>query len=81
MPPQQGECFLATGSVTYAQKAQRALAGAAIPSSVTKADTPAKRGCVHGIAFACNQKENVLRILRSAGLSQRISEDSILFLP
>ena len=63
-------CFAAIGSITYAQKAQKALAAAAIPSSVTKAEvSSSKRGCVYGIRFSCAQESNVRAILSNARIA------------
>ena len=63
-------CFAAIGSITYAQKAQKALANAAIPSSVTKAEvSSSKRGCVYGVRFSCLQEANVRTVLSNARIA------------
>ena len=62
-------CFAVTGTLTGAQKASRALAGAAIPSSVIKIDSAGTRGCVWGVSFSCNQTANVRSVLSSAGIN------------
>ena len=67
---QTGECTLAVGSVTQAMKARDALATAAIPSTVMKLDTSSlRRGCVYGIAFSCQQENNVRTVLAAARIS------------
>ena len=63
-------CFAAIGSITYAQKAQKALAAAAIPSSVTKAEvSSSRRGCVYGVRFSCAQESNVRTVLSNARIT------------
>ncbi len=63
-------CSAVLGTLTNAQKAQYALAAAAIPSRVIKETSPhAYRGCVWSVEFSCNQQQNVSRLLASAGIS------------
>lgn len=64
-------CTAALGTMTAAQKAQKVLASAAIPSGMTKLDTSPHRGCVWGITFSCNQTENVRSVLAAAGIAVR----------
>lgn len=65
-------CSAVMGTLTGAQKASKALAGAAIPSSVIKIDSPSgARGCVWGVSFSCNQTENVKSVLSSSGIGVR----------
>ena len=64
-------CTAALGTMTAAQKAQRALASAAIPTGLTKLDSSSRRGCVWGVSFSCNQKENVKSVLSAAGIAVR----------
>lgn len=65
-------CSAVIGSLTNAQRAQKALAQAAIPSSVAKSETAvSQRGCVWSIYFACNQGENVRSVLSAAGINVR----------
>lgn len=67
-----GGCFASIGSVTGAQKAQKALSAIAIPSKVIKIDTAARaRGCVYGISYSCSQENNVKNALTSARISVR----------
>lgn len=63
------ECFAELGSVTMAMKAQKALAAAAIPSSVVKTESSSRRGCSYGIRFSCNQWSNVRTVLFGAGIT------------
>ena len=66
------ECIAVMGAITNAQKAQRALSAAAIPSIVTKLPpTSSHKGCAWGIEFPCNQLVNVQNILSSYGISVR----------
>ena len=61
------DCAVELGSVTYAMKAQRALAAAAIHSTVVKTESSSsKRGCTYGIRFSCQQEQNVRTVLRAA---------------
>ena len=65
-----GECSAAIGSMTQAQKAQRALAEAAIPATVVKWESSSRLlGCVYGVRFACAQTNNVRTVLASARIS------------
>lgn len=66
---QHSTCSAELQSMTAAQKAQRALTGAAIPSRVVKLDGSRRRGCTYGVEFACNQKNNVAVILGRVGVS------------
>ena len=63
-------CRMAIGSVTYATKAQRALARAAIHSEVVKIDTKNHgRGCTYGLEFGCSQRKNIELILKNSGIN------------
>ena len=69
---QNTSCSADMGTLTNAQKAQKALAAAAIPSSVTKSEpASSRRGCVWSVNFSCNQSENVRSVLASAGINVR----------
>lgn len=62
-----GICFAELGSLTLAMKAQEALAAAAIPCAVEKAEAAASgRGCAYGIRFSCQQESNVRAVLSAA---------------
>ena len=64
------ECSAAIGSMTQAQKAQRVLAEAAIPSMVIKWENSSRLlGCVYGVRFSCGQAKNVRTVLASARIS------------
>ena len=64
------DCVAEIGSVTYAMKAQRALAQAAIPSAVIKSEkSSGRRGCTYGVAFSCSQENNARAVLASARIS------------
>ena len=66
----RGECSAAIGSVTQAQKAQAALAAAAIPSTVVKWESSSRlRGCVYGVRYSCQQQRNVETVLSSARIA------------
>ena len=63
------KCKLSVGSVTYAEKAMRALAMAAIYSEIIKLDGKERgRGCVYGLEIACSQLDNAKAVLRTAGV-------------
>ena len=63
-------CSAVMGTLTNAQKAQKVLAAAAIPTSVSKSESSSSnRGCVWSVNFACNQADNVRAVLASAGIS------------
>ena len=60
------ECSAEIGSVTYAMKAQSALAAAAIPSEIIKSEASSRRGCIYSISYSCSQANNVRAVLASA---------------
>ncbi|MBQ8849989.1 MAG: DUF3343 domain-containing protein [Clostridia bacterium] len=64
-----GGCQAELQSMTAAQRAQRILASAAIPSDIIKVGSSSRRGCSYGIEFACNQRNNVEATLLSAGIA------------
>jgi len=65
-----GECSAAIGSVTQAMKAQKALAAAAIPSTVLEWESSSRlRGCVYGVRYSCKQQRNVETVLASARIA------------
>ena len=65
-------CIAVIGSVTYAMKAQKLLAAAAIPSHAIKLDaTLSRHGCLWGIRFSYNQRNNVTAILQKNGIGIR----------
>ena len=69
---QYKSCRAVIGTLTGAQKAQKALTVAAIPSNVVKTESDTRHGgCVWSVSFACNQKENVIAVLSSAGIGVR----------
>ena len=74
-------CCAVMGTLTNAQKAQKALSAAAIPTGVNKSENPsAHRGCVWSVNFSCNQIENVKAVLSAAGIGVKAWEcgDDIL---
>lgn len=65
------------GSMTAAQRAQRALLGAAIRADIVKSDTESGRGCGYGVAFPTSQQGNVRAILSAAHVNvRRYSQDT-----
>lgn len=71
------ECLAVMGTLTAAQKAQKALSSAAIPTSVGKSESlTANRGCMWAVTFSCNQKQNVASVLANAGISVRAWEET-----
>ncbi len=72
MKTYKGSCSAELQSMTVAQKAQNALASAAIPVNIIKmSSSSARRGCSYGIEFACNQQNNVAAVLSASGISVR----------
>ena len=68
----RGWCMATLGSMTQAMRAQTVLTNAAVRAEVVKTDSArAKRGCAYAVAFSCQQRENVQRILKSAGIRVR----------
>ena len=67
------KCKLSIGSVTYAQKAMRALAVAAIYSETVRLDGRERgQGCVYGVELACSQIEIAKRVLGAAGIKASV---------
>lgn len=60
-----GSCSATIGSITQAMKAGRALAEAAIPTTVIKIEGTGRGsgGCVYGISFSCLQANNARSVL------------------
>ena len=70
-------CSAEMGSVTQAMKAQKALAAAAIPSTVIKKESSSRsKGCVYGIEISCSQLRNARAVLEAANISARAWNDS-----
>ncbi len=65
----KGSCSAELQSMTVAQKAQNALAAAAIPVNIIKTESSARRGCTYGIEYACSQQNNIAAVLSAAGIS------------
>ena len=64
------------GTLTNAQKAQRALSAAAIPSKIVKQSSSGfYRGCVWSVEFSYSQKQNARIVLSNAGISVRAWSD------
>ncbi len=65
-------CRVSVGSVTYAIKAQKALAVAAIHSEVVKLDSGNfGKGCTYGLEFGCSQLMGVKTVLNNLGIKYR----------
>ena len=67
-----GVCRAELRSVTLAQKAQRSLSAAAIPTEVVKLEGARGRGCSFGIEIPCNQCTNAERILSASGITVKL---------
>jgi len=64
------KCVFAIGSVTYAMRAQRALADSSVPSKVVKTKNEQRgRGCTYGVEVDCMYKNTAIRLLDSFGIS------------
>ncbi len=73
---QHKSCSAVMGTLTMAQKAQKALARAAIPASVGKIhSSESHRGCAWSVGFSCNQLQNVQSVLASAGINVKSWEE------
>ena len=73
----RGECSAVMGTLTVAQKAQRVLGAAAIPTGLGKSESSSShRGCVWSITFSCNQRQNVATVLANAGIHVKSWEGS-----
>lgn len=66
-----GMLIAVVGSMSAAQRAQRALLGAAIRAEIVKSDTENGRGCGYGVLFAASQLGNVRAILSNAHVNVR----------
>ncbi len=65
-------CRVSVGSVTYAIKAQKSLAVAAIHSEVVKLDSGNfGKGCTYGLEFGCSQLVGVKTVLNNSGIKYR----------
>lgn len=65
-------CRVSVGSVTYAIKAQKSLAVAAIHSEVVKLDSGNfGKGCTYGLEFGCSQLVGVMTVLNNSGIKYR----------
>ena len=65
-------CGVSVGSVTYAIKAQKALAVAAIHSEIVKLDSGNfGKGCTYGLEFGCSQLDGVKTVLKNSGIRFR----------
>ena len=65
------------GSMTAAQRGQRALLGAAIRADIVKSDKQSERGCGYGLLFAASQQGNVTAILSDAHINvRRFTQDA-----
>ncbi|MBR2621249.1 MAG: DUF3343 domain-containing protein [Clostridia bacterium] len=65
------------GSMTAAQRAQRALLSAAIRADIVKSDSESGRGCSYGVAFPASQQNNVRTILSATHINvRRYSQDA-----
>lgn len=66
------DCIASFASQTYAIKAQKALAAAAIPSRVVKLDgEKSKKGCSYGVEIPCSLLDNSKNILNKARVKVR----------
>ena len=59
------------GSMTQAQRAQKALWGAAIRAEIVKQDEIAHRGCGYGVSFPASHQANARAILDAAHIPVR----------
>lgn len=72
-PYHSSPCAAATGSMTIAIKARRALSSAGITVSVKKLSGGDKsRGCIYGIEYPCELSGNILAFLQSRKINAEI---------
>ena len=65
-------CTAVVGSMTWAMRAQSALAQNAVPSTVVKTEEArGLRGCVYGVTYDCAYEANVKAMLEAAKISVR----------
>ena len=66
-------CAAATGSMTIAIKARRALAAQGINVSVKKLSGGSdSRGCIYGIEYPCELSGNIISLLQSRGIDAKL---------
>ena len=66
------DCTAALSSLTYAIKAERALANIGVLARTVKLEPGvARRGCEYGISFDCGELPRVKQTLREAKISVR----------
>ena len=79
MPSQNPSSMMiaVVGSMTAAQRGQRALLGAALRADIVKSDKQSERGCGYGLLFAASQQGNVTAILSDAHINvRRFTQDA-----
>ena len=79
MPSQNPSSMMiaVVGSMTAAQRGQRALLGAAIRADIVKSDKQSERGCGYGLLFAASQQGNVTAVLSDAHINvRRFTQDT-----
>lgn len=60
------QCTAALGSLTYAIKAQRALAEAGVSCEIVKLDSSmTRRGCAYGVEFPCSEQRSVRTVMNA----------------
>lgn len=60
------QCTAALGSLTYAIKAQRALAQEGISCEIVKLDSSmTRRGCAYGVEFPCSDQRSVRTVMNA----------------
>lgn len=60
--------FIATGSATYAQKANRVLSGLNIKNRLVKRQSGGSYGCGYGVELTQGDAENIVKLLTDAGV-------------
>ena len=64
------QCTAALESLTYAIKAQRALAEAEIPCEIVKLDASmTRRGCAYGVEFPCSEQRSVRAVMNAENIT------------
>jgi len=60
--------FIATGSATYAQKANRVLNAVNIKNRITRHASDGSMGCGYGVEISEGNSDDIVRILTEAGV-------------
>lgn len=66
------------GSVTYAIKAQKAIAKKGIRTGIIKKESAGERGCTYGLQFDSRHSMAIVGILKTSGIQYRFESGDAL---